>query len=100
MSGWLERSRELADSVAAMRPGTLRVEPVGPMDLPCIVQGTGKILYAKIGLAIVIALGPVFIALMLFEATRPFGADWTRQVANFVVLQVLVVALVGLMLTT
>ncbi len=42
LSGWLERSRELAASVAAMRPGTLKVESVGPMDLACIVQGTGK----------------------------------------------------------
>lgn len=42
LSGWLERSRELADSVAAMRPGTLKVEPVGPLDLACIAQGTGK----------------------------------------------------------
>ena len=57
-------------------------------------------LYARIGLALVIALGPVFIALMMFRATRPFGEAWTRQIANFVILHVLVVALVGLMLTT
>lgn len=57
-------------------------------------------LYAKVGLGVVLALGPVFIALMLFEATRPFGEGWTRQLANFVVLQILVAALLGLMLTT
>ena len=42
LSGWREHSRDLAHSVAAMRPGSLKVELIGPMDLTCIVQGSGS----------------------------------------------------------
>lgn len=42
LTGWIERSRELASSVAAMRPGSLKVELVGPMGLASIIQASGK----------------------------------------------------------
>ncbi len=58
------------------------------------------VLYAKVGLSLVIALGPVFVALMLFSTTRPFGEAWIRQLVNFVILQVLAMAVIGLFITT
>lgn len=58
------------------------------------------VLYAKVGLSLVLALGPVFVALMLFSSTRPFGEAWTRQLANFVILQILAMAVIGLFITT
>jgi hypothetical protein len=41
LDGWLERSHALAKTVAAMRPGSLRVETAGPLGLACIVEGAG-----------------------------------------------------------
>lgn len=38
----------------------------------------GVILVARLGLAVVLALGPLFISLVLFEATRGFFAGWVR----------------------
>ena len=52
------------------------------------------------GLAFVIALGPRLHRAHAVRGDAPFAEAWTRQVANFVILHVLVVALVGLMLTT
>lgn len=57
-------------------------------------------LYARVALAIVLALGPIFIALAMFQSTRRFTEAWTAQLANFVILQVLVVAVGSLLVTS
>ncbi|MBY5435641.1 type IV secretion system protein [Rhizobium leguminosarum] len=66
-----------------------------------IVAAIGYIvsLYARLALAIVLAIGPIFIALAMFPTTRRFTESWIGQLANFVILQVLVVAIGSLLIT-
>jgi type IV secretion system protein VirB6 len=56
-------------------------------------------LFAKTALALVLVVGPVFIALALFRSTQPFFSSWMTVAVNFVLLQVLVLALVTLLVS-
>lgn len=56
-------------------------------------------LYARVALAIILALGPIFIALAMFQSTRRFTEAWIGQLVNFVILQILVVAVGSLLIT-
>lgn len=55
------------------------------------------IILAKVFLAILAVLGPVFIALALFPATRQYFSAWVNQVVNFS-LYILLVNIVGALL--
>jgi type IV secretion system protein VirB6 len=53
---------------------------------------------AKIALSILLALGPLFIALLFFETTKRFFEAWIAQLANYAFVTILTVLVAALMM--
>jgi type IV secretion system protein VirB6 len=53
---------------------------------------------SRIALALLLALGPVFIVLTLFDATRHLFESWLRELTNYALVTVLTVLLAAMML--
>jgi type IV secretion system protein VirB6 len=60
--------------------------------------GFGVVIVAKVALALLVALGPIFIACSLFEASRRFFFGWLSQGVNYVVLFALIITIFQLVL--
>ncbi len=60
--------------------------------------GFGIVVLAKVALALLVALGPIFIACALFEATRRYFFGWLSQAVNYLVLFALIIAVFELVL--
>lgn len=56
------------------------------------------IMLSKVALVLLLSLGPVFIMLLLFQATQRFFEMWMGQVINFMVAMILAVLVVALLL--
>ena len=53
---------------------------------------------SKIALSILLALGPLFIALLFFETTKRFFESWIAQLANYAFVTILTVMVAALMM--
>jgi type IV secretion system protein VirB6 len=53
---------------------------------------------ARVALAVLLALGPIFIVLALFDSTRRFFDAWLHELANYAFVTVLTVMVAALML--
>ena len=53
---------------------------------------------STIGLSVLLALGPLFVATLFFEATKRFFAAWIAQLANYALITVLTVMVSALLL--
>jgi type IV secretion system protein VirB6 len=54
---------------------------------------------SRITLSVLLALGPLFIALLFFESTKRFFEAWIAQLANYAFITILTVLMAALMLT-
>jgi len=61
--------------------------------------GFAVVLLAKVALALLVALGPIFIACVLFEATRRYFFGWLSQGVNYLVLFALILTIFQLILS-
>jgi type IV secretion system protein VirB6 len=53
---------------------------------------------ASVSLSVLLALGPLFIGLLLFDSTRRFFEAWLAQLANYALITILTVMVAALML--
>jgi type IV secretion system protein VirB6 len=53
---------------------------------------------SSVALSVLLALGPLFISLLLFDATRRFFEAWLAQLANYALITILTVMIAALML--
>ncbi|MGH8257755.1 MAG: type IV secretion system protein, partial [Steroidobacteraceae bacterium] len=54
---------------------------------------------SRIALSVLLALGPLYIALLFFESTKRFFGAWIAQLANYALIGILTVLVAALMLT-
>lgn len=54
------------------------------------------ILFAKLAMVVLLALGPIFIILLLFQATQKFFEMWLAQIVNFGIIIILSISLIDL----
>jgi len=100
---FLNQAAYLGDKIAkdanALDPGPWLVSAaVMVIGALAAALGFGIVMLAKVALALLVALGPIFIACALFEATRRYFFGWLSQAVNYLVLFALIIAMFQLVL--
>lgn len=62
-----------------------------------VLYGAALVILSKVILGIVIALGPLFIAMLLFDSTKKFFEGWLGQALNYLFIFALVVTAINIM---
>ncbi len=97
-AAWL--GEDISRDASAFNPGPYVVSAaVFIIGALAAALGFGVVLLAKLALALLVTLGPVFIACALFDATRRFFFGWLSQAVNYLVLFALIIVIFQLVLS-
>lgn len=97
-AAWL--GEDIARDASAFNPGPYVISAaVFIIGALAAALGFGVVLVAKLALALLVTLGPIFIACALFDATRRFFLGWLSQAVNYLVLFALIIVIFQLVLS-
>ncbi|WP_342220226.1 type IV secretion system protein [Rickettsiella endosymbiont of Miltochrista miniata] len=65
----------------------------------CCLTALGLLIYAKLAMAIALALGPIFLPFILWESTRGWFGSWLRKLFNFALIPIVTASILSLMLS-
>ena len=82
----IKETMEKASGVTGTILAVLVIFLIGVFSLIFLVISAGFILLAKVFSGILVVVGPIFIGLFLFPATRQFAMAWVNQVVNYTLL--------------
>lgn len=85
-----------ADGVLGTVQAVLVILLIAIASIIFLVISAGYILLAKIFLGMLVVVGPIFIGLALFPATRQFFSAWINQVVNYTLLTLFISVLMAI----
>ncbi|BBB14778.1 Legionella vir homologue protein [Candidatus Rickettsiella viridis] len=65
----------------------------------CSLTALALLIYAKLAMAIGLALGPLFLPFMLWESTRGWFVSWLQKLFNFSLIPIITASILSLMLS-
>ncbi|MFM2322703.1 MAG: Legionella vir ue protein [Pseudomonadota bacterium] len=65
----------------------------------CCLTALGLLIYAKLAMAIALALGPIFLPFVLWESTRGWFVSWLSKLFNFALIPIVTASILSLMLS-
>lgn len=96
--GGIQKTLDEAKGVSGTIVALITIVLVSVASIVFLIISAGYILLAKVFLSLLVVIGPIFISLALFPATRQYFSSWLNAVLNYTILTFCIQVLMALFL--